>query len=221
MNMARIKENQDALVDDMKNLNISTGSPESKQHYMDLFDNDDFIDDIEELNDLTDVEIKAIMEASRQMFSESQKNEIKKFMKRSAYSLLEIYKDLDNFPPLYSLLRIIGHQRKDIIELLRKHLPAGTAGPKLNREVCIKDMPIEIRLEVVRALSIQRPDGRDWRLIAEQLKIDNWCIKLWEQKKDTPMENVLFVWEKQTGSTVGRLYDMLVKNNMGQIADIL
>ncbi|CAH1787159.1 unnamed protein product [Owenia fusiformis] len=93
-------------------------------------------------------------------------------------------------------------------------------GPKLNRETPLGKLKHSVRHRLILALSVERDDLKDWRSLAEYLNFDDY-IKLWSQKYKLPAEPLFTAWSIRHDATVGTLFDFLIMNDMGMIADIL
>ena len=63
-------------------------------------------------------------------------------------------------------------------------------------------------------------DG-NWKILAEHLELANTQISFFDDRYKNPADEVLKYWEVKGGSTVGTLYDILVKLNFAYIADCL
>ena len=63
-------------------------------------------------------------------------------------------------------------------------------------------------------------DG-NWKHLAEHLGLTNTQISFFDGRYKNPADEVLKYWEVKAASTVGTLYDILVKLNFAYIADCL
>ncbi|XP_070532857.1 uncharacterized protein [Ptychodera flava] len=113
--------------------------------------------------------------------------------------------------------------RKDIGEVLRKHFPSGTAGPKGDDEARLLNMPFKVRQKLIAVLSVRdsnAADPHDWRAVADRIGLDGTTIMLFGQT-ELPMERVFKAWDVRDDATIGNLYTILVELGMPVYADYL
>lgn len=60
-----------------------------------------------------------------------------------------------------------------------------------------------------------------WKFLAQELQIENSYILYLDGRTTNPADEVLRYWEVKSGSTIGALYDKLVKLGFPYIADLL
>ena len=60
-----------------------------------------------------------------------------------------------------------------------------------------------------------------WKLLAERLGVGMDNIRFYDRRKENPVDALLRDWELKEGSTVGNLYDYLVKLELPVIAEYL
>ncbi|XP_066565984.1 uncharacterized protein LOC136753618 [Amia ocellicauda] len=95
-------------------------------------------------------------------------------------------------------------------------------GPKLKEDTRVKDLPFSLWLPFTVALSVEKEDGSDWRILAERLGITATYRELWKQKSKNPAEDVLNSWKnKISEATVGNLFDHMISMGREDLADML
>ncbi|XP_077867903.1 uncharacterized protein LOC144357722 [Saccoglossus kowalevskii] len=190
----------------------------SNKEATDLFEEYEFIEKIEELADFTVAHYDRIVEKLK--FTEEQKSQLAQIPdNRKVLRFLQFWRDTNPRPEACNLVRCLEKtvKRDDVSDMLREFLPAGTAGPRLGRHMKIQDMKMCDRNGLATALS----SGSDWKIVAEAVGIGNNLIKLWDIRRQVPMEDVLRTWEPHTDATIGKLYEILVANNMAQYTHYL
>ncbi|XP_013402301.1 uncharacterized protein LOC106167942 [Lingula anatina] len=90
-------------------------------------------------------------------------------------------------------------------------------------ELHISQVPFSKINEIVCHVSITSDDGKDWRLAAELMGIENYqnLIALWAQSERRPFEKVLACWEKKMDATVGKLHEILLAIGHERCASLL
>ncbi|XP_068733322.1 uncharacterized protein [Montipora capricornis] len=114
---------------------------------------------------------------------------------------------------------LTGDIRENTIKTLREVLSdyKGVTGPLLPPKKYVRDMTFSQR----RILTTQLCDGSNsWMALAECLKMERYHIVYLDRSKN-PAEETLRYWEVKAGSTVGKLYDILVELGFPYIADCL
>lgn len=109
-------------------------------------------------------------------------------------------------------------QRQDIIKTFREVVRVGgITGPLSPPNKFVRDLSFSHRRSLTTELCV---DG-NWKILAEHLELTNTQISFFDDRYKNPADEVLKCWEVKGGSTVGTLYDILVKLNFAYIADCL
>ncbi|XP_002730418.1 uncharacterized protein LOC100376242 [Saccoglossus kowalevskii] len=113
--------------------------------------------------------------------------------------------------------------REDIVDVLKKYWSGnGLIGPSMSNMTSFQKIPFSTRNKLNNQLSIEKPNGSDWRIIAEIAKFPDYqnLIQLWQQKGNGG-EQVLQTWQGRTDATIGNLYKIFVENDMNDCAKLL
>lgn len=113
---------------------------------------------------------------------------------------------------------LTGDIRENTIKTLREVLSdyKGVTGPLLPPKMYVRDMTFSQR----RILTTQLCGG-SWMALAEYLKMERFQIVYLNDRYTNPAEETLRFWEVKAGSTVGKLYDILVELDFPYLADCL
>ncbi|XP_070532869.1 uncharacterized protein [Ptychodera flava] len=180
------------------------------------------IDELKELDPFTVEEFNILVTSLK--LSQEQIQELEEDKdKLSVWRFYQYWSQMDSRCQEKELVRVIEKklEREDIGEKLRACLPAGKAGPKQDANKRVMNMNYKYRRYLCMALNIKSPDGlHDWRVVADELGIEPLVMQYYDQVPN-PMERVLSDWEVKENTTIGKLYDILVKLDMPQYADFL
>lgn len=109
--------------------------------------------------------------------------------------------------------------REHVIQTLRDVLAThkGVTGPLLPPNKFVRDMLLSDR----RKLTTELCGSDSWKFLAQELQVENSYILFLDGRTTNPADEVLRYWEVKSGSTIGALYDKLVKLGFPYIADLL
>ncbi|XP_070532853.1 myeloid differentiation primary response protein MyD88-like [Ptychodera flava] len=118
-----------------------------------------------------------------------------------------------------------GKDKEDtgVSKLTKKTAKLTISGPKLNRDTRLSTISFKLHKDLCLILNIERVTGKDWRLVADAIGISYTEMQALSRTKATlgPMEEVFKEWSTKDNATVGRLYDILMENDMSGIANML
>lgn len=127
--------------------------------------------------------------------------------------------DPDNKVLIRALARKANNaDRSDVVEELRKIVPAGTTAPILPESLHVREIP----LGQLRKLTITLSGGDEWKIFAEeQLRLTPEEIRFLDQRTLNPADAALGYIAQKYRITVGDLYHLLTECGLDVIADLL
>lgn len=82
---------------------------------------------------------------------------------------------------------------------------------KFPGETHLKTMHKDLRLYVMKELSVQKPSGADWRMFAERVGVEQETIEYWKSLRlEFPMGRVLAEWSESPAASVRMLHRHLM-----------
>lgn len=170
--------------------------------------------------DLDDSQASRIASELGQTAKAQLKEELKRELGHSNISTKDLMLQSKNYRIRKFTDSLSDSDRGEVIKIFRKALPAhkGVTGPVLPPNMFIREIGYLPRRNLTRNLCADD----SWKALAAKLGMDNTSIQYLDNRRiENPADEVLRYWEVKAFSTVGQLYDILVKIECPFIADLL